>query len=250
MRFVAAWWRFFLVACVGAGLLGAATASAMAVELAEAPLGVSLTISSDSTAHTYDNGTVSAARTSIVVKAGEPVHGVCGFKSLDGRRLTLASARLSTPTSLVTWGYDDADPFAQIAHSSRALEERTSPPVKGLTVVQQPCVAAKAGAGAVANDWPILSGIVREESKGKGNFGLGSGTASQATRAGESWVGAGYRVASDGKTLVSSDGLRTFRPPSWKPDLGKYQGNLWYWIGKRTGLPFGNGHLDITDMVP
>ncbi|MGL4174247.1 MAG: hypothetical protein ACRCTR_09310 [Actinomycetota bacterium] len=50
---------------------------------------------------------------------------------------------------------------------------------------------------------PVLSGIVRDAAKGKGNFGVGSGTASQATRAGESWVGDGYRIASDGKTLVN-----------------------------------------------
>lgn len=99
-----------------------------------------------------------------------------------------------------------------------------------------------------ADDWPILSGIVRDAGKGKGNFGVGSGTASQATRAGESWVGDGYRIASDGKTLVSHDGLRTFRPPAWKPDLGRYQANFSYWNGERVGRPFGNGHFDVTDI--
>lgn len=103
---------------------------------------------------------------------------------------------------------------------------------------------------AAGDDWPILSGIVRDAGRGKGNFGLGEGTLSQANRAGESWVGDGYRVASDGKTLVSRDGLRTFRPPAWKPNLGKYQANFEYWLEERVGKPFGNGHLDITDMGP
>jgi hypothetical protein len=111
-------------------------------------------------------------------------------------------------------------------------------------------VAAKAGAGA-ADDWPVISGIVRDASRSKGNFGLGSGTASQANRAGQSWVGEGYRVASDGKTMVSGDGLRAFRPPSWKPDLSKYQANFEHWVnGQVTRRPLGNGHFDITDMGP
>ncbi|MBW9210510.1 hypothetical protein KV100_12685 [Mumia sp. zg.B21] len=102
-----------------------------------------------------------------------------------------------------------------------------------------------------ADDWPVISGVVRDASRSKGNFGLGSGTASQATRAGESWVGDGYRIASDGKSLVSRDGLRVFRPPSWKSNLGKYQANFEYWVeGQVTRKPIGNGHFDVTDMVP
>ena len=61
--------------------------------------------------------------------------------------------------------------------------------------------ATGGGGGAVvravaggADDWPIISGIVRDAAKGKGNFGLGSGTASQASRAGESWVGGGLAL--------------------------------------------------------
>lgn len=100
-----------------------------------------------------------------------------------------------------------------------------------------------------ADDGPVISGILRDASKSKGNFGVGSGTKDQAMRAGESWVGEGYRVASDGKTLVSRDGLRSFRPPSWKPRLGKWQANFEYWIdGQVARKPMGNGHLDITDM--
>jgi len=90
----------------------------------------------------------------------------------------------------------------------------------------------------------------RELSMTAALFGIGSGTAYRATRAGESWLGEGCRIVSDGETLVSRDGVRTFRPPSWKPDHGKYQANFSYWIGERVGKPLANGHLDVTDMTP
>jgi hypothetical protein len=55
----------------------------------------------------------------------------------------------------------------------------------------------------------------------------------------------------DGKTLISRDGLKAFRPPSLKPNLGKYQANFEYWVeGQVRGEPIGNGHFDITDIVP
>jgi hypothetical protein len=87
-------------------------------------------------------------------------------------------------------------------------------------------------------------GILRAALRGKGNFGLGSGTPAEAERLGRAWVGDGYKIASDGKTLVSSDGLRQFRPPSYKPNLSIEQANF-----ERRLVPegqwFGNGHLDI-----
>lgn len=98
-----------------------------------------------------------------------------------------------------------------------------------------------------AEDWPVLSGIIRDAAKGKGNFGLGSGTASQAERAGQAWVGEDYMIASDGKTLVSSDGLRQWRPPSYKPNLGIWQSNFESRLIPR-GQWQSNGHLDITDL--
>lgn len=63
---------------------------------------------------------------------------------------------------------------------------------------------------------------------------------------GEAWVGPGYRVASDGKTLVSADGLRQYRPPSFKPSLEKVQANF---ESRPPGLTQwqSNAHLDIGD---
>ena len=89
-----------------------------------------------------------------------------------------------------------------------------------------------------------MSGMLRNASKQKGNFGMGSGSRTEAQAMGEAWVGVGYRVASDGKTLVSADGLRVFRPPSYKPKLGKEQANF-EWKVADGGQPTGNGHLDI-----
>lgn len=42
-------------------------------------------------------------------------------------------------------------------------------------------------------------------------------------RLGRSWVGDGYTVARDGRTLISSNGLRQFRPPTFKLNFGQVQ---------------------------
>ena len=61
---------------------------------------------------------------------------------------------------------------------------------------------------------------------------------------GKAWVGEGATVASDGKTLVSANRLRQYRPPELKPSLGKTQANF-----EARQQPFGqwqsNGHLDV-----
>lgn len=85
---------------------------------------------------------------------------------------------------------------------------------------------------------------MRDAKKGKGNFGLGKGTHDEAMEAGKSWVGSGYKIASDGKTMVSSDGLRQFRPPTFKPRLNKTQANF-EWRNVNKGPWQGNGHLDV-----
>ncbi len=91
-------------------------------------------------------------------------------------------------------------------------------------------------------------GILRDAAKGKGNFGLGSGSRAEADKLGKAWVGDGYKVASDGKTLVGKDGLRQYRPPSYKGRLGKTQANFEQkFPGQKTKGWQSNGHLDITD---
>ena len=91
-------------------------------------------------------------------------------------------------------------------------------------------------------------GILRDAAKGKGNFGLGSGTRAEADKLGKAWVGDGYKVASDGKTLVSKDGLKQYRSPSYKPRLDKTQANFEQrFPGQQSNRWQSNGHLDITD---
>ena len=91
-------------------------------------------------------------------------------------------------------------------------------------------------------------GILRDAAKGKGNFGLGSGTRAEADKLGKAWVGDGAKVASDGKTLVSKDGLKQYRPPSYKPRLDKTQANFEQrFSGQQSNRWQSNGHLDITD---
>jgi RHS repeat-associated protein len=100
------------------------------------------------------------------------------------------------------------------------------------------------GLGEIFPEFAEFSGILREAAAGKGNFGLGTATAADAQKLGEAWVGPGSHIASDGKTLVSADGLRIYRPPSFKPNQGKVQANFERKV-VAGGQPVSNGHLDI-----
>ena len=100
-----------------------------------------------------------------------------------------------------------------------------------------------------------LSGMLRVAAHEKGNFTIGQATRAESDLMGKAWVGDGYKVASDGKTLVSADGLRTYRPPSSKSspyattgtqanfetlELVKHKG-----VWKKKVIR--NGHLNILD---
>lgn len=107
-------------------------------------------------------------------------------------------------------------------------------------------------------DWKQLSAMLNQVSKAKGNFGMGKGTAEQANVMGKAWVGEGYRVARDGKTLVSADGLRTYRPPSEKKssfaitgiqaNFERLEPMMKMVNGKKVwqNKVISNGHLDVT----
>jgi uncharacterized protein RhaS with RHS repeats len=106
------------------------------------------------------------------------------------------------------------------------------------------------GAGAVAAEGAAtaeMSGMLRAAAAGKGNFGIGSTTAGTADDLGRAWVGEGVSVASDGRTLLSANGLRQYRPPSFKPSRGLTQANL-EWRLRPGGAWQGNAHIDI--IVP
>jgi len=95
-----------------------------------------------------------------------------------------------------------------------------------------------------AEDLASETGILRAAAQGKGNFGIGQATETAADRLGRAWVGSNPTLANDGQTLVSQDGLRQYRPPSFRPRLGKMQANF-----EQRLVPQGqwqsNGHLDI-----
>ena len=95
--------------------------------------------------------------------------------------------------------------------------------------------------------WAEQSGMLTEASKCKGNFGIGSAVASDADVLGRAWVGDGYRIASNGKALISADGLRIYRPPSYKPRLLQYQANL-QWRPPGLSEWQSNAHIDIIDL--
>jgi RHS repeat-associated protein len=92
-----------------------------------------------------------------------------------------------------------------------------------------------------------FSGILREAAAAKGMGPAGNVvevTAGEAEELGKAWVGSGARVASDGKSLVSSNGLRVYRPAEFKPSLGKVQANLEQKVVSG-GRPVSNFHWDI-----
>jgi len=93
-------------------------------------------------------------------------------------------------------------------------------------------------------------GILRDAAKGKGNFGLGEATATESEILGRAWVGEEYRIASDGRTLVSKDGLRQYRPPSAKNSPYATTGvqSNFEWRNPGQVQWQGNGHLDITSQ--
>jgi RHS repeat-associated protein len=93
-----------------------------------------------------------------------------------------------------------------------------------------------------------FSSMLRGAAKGKGNFGIGSATRAEADALGKAWVGKGYQTASDGKTLVSSNKLRQYRPPTYKPKLNKTQANFEQrFEGQKSNMWQSNAHLDIID---
>ncbi|MBY0491922.1 MAG: RHS repeat-associated core domain-containing protein, partial [Gemmatimonadaceae bacterium] len=95
-------------------------------------------------------------------------------------------------------------------------------------------------AGVLSSPGPI----VQAAAAGSGNFGLGVASAEVAAAAGEAWVGRGARLASDGKTMISSDGLRQYRPPSFKPSWNQVQANFQSRAVAK-GPWDNNGHLTI-----
>ena len=96
---------------------------------------------------------------------------------------------------------------------------------------------------------------IRNETAAGGNRGIsGAVGEADAMRLGEEFVGPGHRVMSNGRGLVSEDGLRTFRYPSPKRGVNPVTGESWSRTGTQVNFetkpavgepPSSNVHLDI-----
>lgn len=94
--------------------------------------------------------------------------------------------------------------------------------------------------------WPVVSGILRDASRVHiGNGSAGAATAAEVMMAGRAWIGRGFRITSLG-SWESANGLRHFRPPTFKPNETKWQANFEQRITPN-GKWSGNAHVDILD---
>ena len=61
-----------------------------------------------------------------------------------------------------------------------------------------------------------MVGALRDAAKGKGNFGVGQLSQSEAKKVGEAWVGSNPRPFNGGQGLISQDGTRQYRAATAK----------------------------------
>lgn len=126
---------------------------------------------------------------------------------------------------------------------------KTAEGVNAGVVVAATAGIAKGVKVSVAGEVGTEIGILNDATKGKGNFSLGEATAKTSDKLGKAWAGEGAQVASDGRTLVSENGLRQYRPPSTKSSSHATTGvqSNFEWRNKPQGQWQGNGHLNITN---
>jgi RHS repeat-associated protein len=98
---------------------------------------------------------------------------------------------------------------------------------------------------------------IRNATAAGGNRGIdGVATIEDAVILGREFVGPGYRLMSNGRGLVSADGLRTFRAPSSKRGVNPRTGEAWSRTGVQVNFetkpspdapPTSNVHLDVEE---
>ncbi|WP_348635154.1 VENN motif pre-toxin domain-containing protein [Rosenbergiella epipactidis] len=105
----------------------------------------------------------------------------------------------------------------------------------------------------IAKQDPRLDAVIKGDN-GKLNYGVGSGTKTEANRLGKIWVGDGARPTKDGSGLMSADGTRVYRFPKTKPSAPAavnptgVQANFeTFQINPVTGQKskIGDGHLNV-----
>lgn len=164
---------------------------------------------------------------------------------------TLTATAILAPASTAAGAQNRVVAFSLAAQTHTGADAAQSPWTRpgsaagSVRVAAGCCVAAKGATTGLTDGARV--GIVREAFQRKGNFGLGSATRSEADDLGRDFVGPGYTQSrSKPDILISADGLRKYRPPSYKPDRGGYQSNLERRF--EPGGPFNsNGHLEIVD---
>ena len=114
------------------------------------------------------------------------------------------------------------DTYVGLVVSNHDADQPTLGGIFGQATTAAAVIVSPLAGEATGSNAAILNGAA----KGSGNFGLGSASASDAMQLGKTWVGEGYRIASDGKTLISHDGLRQFRPPTFERKLDRVQANF------------------------
>ncbi len=96
-----------------------------------------------------------------------------------------------------------------------------------------------------------LAIAIRGDGTGNMNFSVGNGTATEANRLGQIWVGDGSRLIGDQIScpgcLISADGTRIYRPPMPKASSYSTTGVQANFVQRtETGVVISNGHLNVT----
>ncbi|WP_443070994.1 RHS repeat-associated core domain-containing protein [Streptomyces sp. NBC_01476] len=107
--------------------------------------------------------------------------------------------------------------------------------------------------GAVSVEREVeLARMLSDAARQKGMSGVGTVSKAEAEMMGAAWVGPGYRLAKDGRTMISKDKLRQYRPPSFKPNRPAeyggpgYQANLeWRVVPEKQWQ--ADAHLNIEE---
>lgn len=72
-----------------------------------------------------------------------------------------------------------------------------------------------------------MIGMLKSINKNKGNYGIGTATKFESEIMAKAWLGKNFRESSiNSGIFISSDGLRQYRSPKFKPKLRKVQANF------------------------
>jgi len=171
----------------------------------------------------------------IVLGIGAAVSAYDSYQTYRSEGAAAAARSAAVGAALTATGAGAAKLAGTLAKRGNLLERMTS---------------GRDGVPGGADDAGKLSGQLRDSVKGKGNFGIGSGTREQSDALGDAWVGKNPTTASDGRTLVSEDKLRQYRSPNEKPNSNHSPTGVQSNFEQRyepSGQWQSNGHLDITD---